>query len=54
MQEYVYKYENYLRNNEPLFGPFYTSFVVALEQQMEELNSIESVYYPTELMAEIG
>lgn len=38
MFEYTYKYQNYLRNNSPSFGPFYTAFVVALEQQMEILD----------------
>ena len=38
MLEHTYKYQNYLRNNSPCFGPFYTAFVVALEQQIEMLD----------------
>jgi hypothetical protein len=38
MLEHTYKYQNYLRNNSPRFGPFYTAFVVALEQQIEILD----------------
>lgn len=54
MKEYIYKYQNYLRNDEPLYGPVYTSFLVALEMQIEKTAPIESAYYPAELMAEIG
>ncbi|UTB32056.1 MAG: hypothetical protein NKF70_11205 [Methanobacterium sp. ERen5] len=38
MLEHTYKYQNYLRNNSPRLGPFYTAFVVALEQQIEILD----------------
>jgi len=54
MFEYTYKYQNYLRNDTPNFGPSYTAFVVALEQQMEKIAYLESIYYPSEEMAEIG
>ena len=54
MKENIYKYQNYLRNDEPLYGPVYTSFLVALEMQIEKTAPIESAYYPAELMAEIG
>jgi hypothetical protein len=58
MFEYTYKYQNYLRNNSPSFGPFYTAFVVALEQQIELLD--KSIGYtapinsPINEMAPIG
>ncbi len=54
MKDYIYKYQNYLRNDEPLYGPVYTSFLVALEMHMEKTAPIKSAYYPAELMAEIG
>ena len=54
MFEYTYKYQNYLRNNSPTFGPFYTAFVVAVEQQIEKMNYLGSFYTPLHEMAEIG
>lgn len=54
MFEYTYKYQNYLRNNSPSLGPFYTAFVVAVEQQVEKMEYLGSFYSPTEQMAEIG
>ena len=49
----TYKYQNYLRNQIPTFGPLYTSFVVVVEMQMEDLHVLESVCCLDE-MAEIG
>ncbi len=49
----TYKYQNYLRNQIPKFGPLYTSFVVVVEMQMENLQIFESVCCLDE-MAEIG
>lgn len=54
MYKFTYKYQDYLRNNIPNLGPLYTSFVVALEMQMEYLQAFDSVCEPTELLAEIG
>jgi hypothetical protein len=58
MFEYTYKYQNYLRNNSPSLGPFYTAFVVALEQQIEILNKsggyVASINSTVEEMAPIG
>jgi hypothetical protein len=58
MFEYTYKYQNYLRNNSPSFGPFYTAFVVALEQQIEILDKsmgyAASIHTPTKEMAPMG
>jgi hypothetical protein len=54
MFEYNYKYQNFLRNDVPKLGPLYTSFVVALELQMEDLGEFGSIIYPNEEMAEIG
>ena len=48
-----YKYQNYLRNQIPNFGPLYTSFVVVVEMQMGDLHVFESVCCLNE-MAEIG
>ncbi len=42
MFEYTYKYQNHLRNNSPRFGPFYTAFVVAVEQQIDYLGLINN------------
>jgi hypothetical protein len=47
-----YKYQNYLRNQIPNFGPLYTSFVVVVEMQMGDLHVFESVCCLDE-MAEI-
>jgi hypothetical protein len=54
MFEYKYKYQKYLRNNSPNFGPFYTAFVVAVEQQMEKMAYQEYLYHPMEKIAEFG
>jgi len=58
MFEYTYKYQNYLRNSSPSFGPFYTAFVVALEQQIELLDKsmgyTAPIYSPINEMAPIG
>jgi hypothetical protein len=58
MFEYNYKYQNYLRNNSPRFGPYYTAFVVALEQQIEILDKSlrygSQIHSQTEEMAQIG
>jgi hypothetical protein len=54
MFKYNYKYQNFLRNNIPSLGPLYTSFVVALELQMEDMGEFSSIVYPNEEMAEIG
>ena len=53
MLKNIYKYQNYLRNQIPTFGPLYTSFVVVVEMQMEDLHVLESVCCLDE-MAEIG
>lgn len=53
MLEYKYIHQNYLRNAQPCFGPYYTSFVVALEIEIEKITALESNYYAEE-MAEIG
>ena len=37
MTKYYYKYQNYLRKDVPKLGPLYTSFLVALELQMEDI-----------------
>ena len=49
----TYKYQNYLRNRKAIFGPLYTSFVVVVEMQMEDVHVLESVCCLDE-MAEIG
>ena len=49
----TYKYQNYLRNQIPIFGPLYTAFVVVVEMQMDDLHVLESVCCLDE-MAEIG
>lgn len=54
MFEYTYKYQNYLRNSSPSFGPFYSAFVVAVEQQMEKMMILKSYYTTSDVMAEIG
>jgi len=54
MSKFNYKYQDYLRNSVPNLGPLYTSFVVALEIQMEDLNLFDSICEPSEVMAEIG
>jgi|WetSurMetagenome_2_1015567.scaffolds.fasta_scaffold1851400_1 hypothetical protein len=54
MFEYTYKYQDYLRNKKPSFGPFYTSFVVAVEKEIEKMAIFESFYYPTHETGEIG
>lgn len=58
MFEYNYKYQNYLRNNSPSFGPFYTAFVVALEQQIEILDKstgyVSSIHSSIKEMAPMG
>ncbi len=54
MSKFKYKYQDYLRNSIPILGPLYTSFVVALEMQMEDLELFDSICEPSELMAEIG
>ena len=54
MFDCTYKYQNYLRNNSPRFGPFYTAFVVAVEQQMEKMMILKSYYTTSDAMAEIG
>jgi hypothetical protein len=53
MYEYTYKYQNYLRNESPIMGPLYTSFVVAVEMYMETNIPVVSVNWPEEQMAEI-
>ena len=53
MIEYKYIHQNYLRNAQPCFGPFYTSFVVALEMEIEKFMALEPNYHMEE-MAEIG
>ena len=54
MSKFNYKYQDYLRNSVPSLGPLYTSFVVALEIQMEGIDLFDSICEPSELMAEIG
>ena len=54
MIEYTYKYQKYLRNQSPQMGPLYTSFIVTLEMHMESIISTDTVYYPTDKIAEIG
>jgi len=54
MSKFNYKYQDYLRNSVPNLGPLYTSFVVALEIQMEDLNLFDSICEPSAVMAEIG
>ncbi len=49
----TYKFQNYLRNQIPNLGPLYTSFVVVVEMQMEDVNVLDSVCCLDE-MAEIG
>jgi hypothetical protein len=53
MLNHTYKYQNYLRNQTPTLGPLYTSFVVVVEMQMEDVHVLESVCCLDE-MAEIG
>ena len=54
MTKLTYKYQDYLRKSIPNLGPLYTSFVVALEMQMEYLQAFDLVCKPAELLAEIG
>ncbi len=54
MSEYNYKYQNFLRNEVPKLGPLYTSFVVALELHMDDLEEFGTIIYPNKEMAEIG
>lgn len=52
MFEYTYKYHNYMRNNSPSFGPFYTAFVVAIEQQIENMDKLMGYGNPINSPAE--
>ena len=53
MLNHTYTYQNYLRNQNPILGPLYTSFMVVVEMQMEDVHVLESVCCLDE-MAEIG